>query len=252
VDPVFKALADSTRRELLDELFAHDGRTLTQLETRFAMTRFGVMKHLKVLEDAGLVVTARHGRQKLHFLNPVPIRHIHDRWMGKYAEPWAAGSGPVEETLDPAGEKVYELYIRATPERLWDAITDPETRARYNFGAAAHSDWTPGATIEVTAPGTGVLGDGVVLEAERPHRLVHTMTARWNDEVPTEGASLVTWETEPVGESCHLTLVHGELNEEVDDEVLGGWPMILSGLKTYLETGDSLPTPGALRHIRPR
>ena len=90
VDDVFKALADPTRRDLLDALFADDGQTLSALEARVPMTRFGVMKHLKVLEDAGLVVTRKQGREKLHFLNPVPIRLIHDRWVSKYAEPWAS------------------------------------------------------------------------------------------------------------------------------------------------------------------
>jgi DNA-binding transcriptional ArsR family regulator len=90
MDAVFKALADPTRRQLLDELFARDGQTLTELESQVAMTRFGVMKHLKVLEQANLVTTKRRGREKLHFLNPVPIRLVHDRWVSKYAEPWAA------------------------------------------------------------------------------------------------------------------------------------------------------------------
>ena len=90
MDEVFRALADPTRRALLDELFEQDGQTLGALEGRFEMSRFGVMKHLKVLEEAGLVVTRRRGREKLHFLNPVPIRLVHDRWVSKYAEPWAA------------------------------------------------------------------------------------------------------------------------------------------------------------------
>jgi DNA-binding transcriptional ArsR family regulator len=90
MDAVFKALADPTRRQLLDELFARDGQTLTELESQVAMTRFGVMKHLKVLEQANLVTTKRRGREKLHFLNPVPIRLVHDRWVSKYSEPWAA------------------------------------------------------------------------------------------------------------------------------------------------------------------
>jgi DNA-binding transcriptional ArsR family regulator len=90
MDEVFKALADPTRRSLLDELFKQDGQTLSALDERFDMTRFGVMKHLRVLEEAGLVTTRRRGREKLHFLNPVPIQLIHDRWVSKYAEPWAA------------------------------------------------------------------------------------------------------------------------------------------------------------------
>src|SRR3954451_24404489 len=128
VDAGFKALADPTRRELLDALFAEDGQTLGALEARLPMTRFGVMKHLKVLEEAGIVVTRRRGREKLHFLNPVPIRLVHDRWVSKYAEPWAAGLSALKTDLeeDTTMEKVFEIYIKTTPERLWEAITDSE------------------------------------------------------------------------------------------------------------------------------
>src|SRR6202522_2505427 len=136
VDEVFKALADPTRRDLLDELFRQDGQTLGMLEDRFSMTRFGVMKHLKQLEDAGLVVTRRRGREKLHFLNPVPIRLVHDRWASKYAEPWVATLSGLKQRLESPMEKIFEIYIRTTPERLWDAIIDPDIRAKYNFGAA--------------------------------------------------------------------------------------------------------------------
>ena len=130
MDDVFRALADPSRRRLLDELFRRDGQTLHELEARFAMTRFGVMKHLKQLEDAGLVVTQRRGREKLHFLNPVPIRLIHDRWVSKFAEPWAAALGEIKQRLETPMEKVFEIYIKTTPERLWQAITDPEIRAK--------------------------------------------------------------------------------------------------------------------------
>src|SRR6202142_4476148 len=144
VDDVFKALADPTRRSLLDELFREDGQTLSALEERFPMSRFGVMKHLKQLEEAGLVVTKRRGREKLHFLNPVPIRLVHDRWVSKYAEPWAAGLSGLKTRLEQPMEKVFEIYIKTTPERLWEAITDPEIRAKYNFGASVHSEWKAG------------------------------------------------------------------------------------------------------------
>src|SRR2546423_1277627 len=149
MDDVFRALADPTRRSLLDELFREDGQTLTALGERLPMTRFGVMKHLKQLEDAGLVVTRRRGREKLHFLNPVPIRLIHDRWVSKYAEPWVSGLSDLKQRLERSMEKVYEIYIRTTPERLWEAITDPEIRAKYNFGASVQCDWKPGSHFEM-------------------------------------------------------------------------------------------------------
>src|SRR5512133_1728787 len=134
MDEVFRALADPTRRSLLDELFKADGQSLTALEQRLPMTRFGGMKHLRVLEDAGLVVSKRRGREKLHFLNPVPIRRVHDRWVSKYAEPWAAALSGLKTELEEPMEKVFEIYIKTTPERLWEAITDPDLRSKYTFG----------------------------------------------------------------------------------------------------------------------
>ena len=135
MDDVFRALADPTRRSLLDALFAQDGQSLAALEGRLPMSRFGVMKHLRVLEEAGLVVTRRRGREKLHFLNPVPIRLVHDRWVSKYSEPWAASLSALKTTIEgEAMEKVFEIYIKTTPERLWEAITDDDMRQQYSFG----------------------------------------------------------------------------------------------------------------------
>ena len=175
MDEVFKALADPTRRALLDVLHAQDGQTLGQLEERFAMTRFGVMKHLRLLEDAGLVVTRRRGRQKLHFLNPVPIRLVHDRWISTYTEPWVATLSDLKTALESTMEKVYEIYIRTTPERLWEAITDPAIRSRYNFGARIESDFTVGSTMRQYTPHGDLLGEGENVEVDPPRRLVQTM-----------------------------------------------------------------------------
>src|SRR6266567_2913780 len=185
VDAVFKALADPTRRSLLDELYKHDGQTLSALERRLPMTRFGVMKHLRVLEEAGLVTTRRSGREKHHFLNPVPIRLVHDRWVSKYAEPWAAAlSGLKRDLEEELMEKVFEIYIKTTPERLWEAITDPELRQRYSFGLRVESDWSPGSRYELLGPdGTTVWGEGENLEVEPPRRLVQTMVALWSEDV---------------------------------------------------------------------
>src|SRR4030095_6273819 len=109
------------------------------------MTRFGVMKHLRQLEEAGLVVTRRRGREKLHFLNSVPLQLRHARRGSACAQPWAAGLSGLKRRLEGPMEKVFEIYIKTTPERLWEAITDPEIRAKYNFGACATSDWKPGS-----------------------------------------------------------------------------------------------------------
>jgi uncharacterized protein YndB with AHSA1/START domain len=247
VDAVFRALADPTRRSLLDELFLRDGQTLGELEGRFEMTRFGVMKHLKLLEEAGLVVTRRQGREKLHFLNPVPIRLVHDRWVSKYAEPWVAGLSDIKQRLESQMEKVFEIYIRTTPDRLWEAITDPEIRKKYNFGAGVTSDWKVGSRLQMGVPEVDLLlGDGEVLEVDPPRRLVHTMTALWGDDVKSEGPSRVTWEITQVEESCHLKVTHDQLRDGANEQLYGGWPMILSGLKTWLESGELLTTPGSL------
>jgi uncharacterized protein YndB with AHSA1/START domain len=256
MDDVFKALADPSRRKLLDLLFKRDGQTLSALEERLPMTRFGVMKHLRVLEDARLVVTKRRGREKLHFLNVVPIRLIHDRWVSKYAEPWAATLSDLKHTLEERKlEKVYEIYIKATPERLWEAITNPEMRSKYNFGLIVNNDLKKGSRYAGVSPGgesnipTGrTILEGENLEVDPPRRLVQSFRALWSDAVKGEGTTRVTWEIEPVGDSCCLTVTHDQLRDGANPELYGGWPMILSGLKTLLETGEFLTTPGSLRY----
>src|SRR2546427_1435207 len=250
MDPVFRALADPTRRSLLDELFREDGQTLRALEQRLPMTRFGVMKHLKVLEEAGLVTTKRRGREKLHFLNPVPIRLVHDRWVSKYAEPWSAALSGLKTRLEETMEKIFEIYIKTTPERLWEAITDTDMRSKYNFGAQISSDWAPGSHYEQRTPdGTHLLGEGENLEVDPPRRLVQSMTALWSEDVKREGTSRVTWEIEPVGDSCRLTVTHDQLREDANAELYGGWVMMLSGLQTLLAAREALTTPGPPRYL---
>ena len=253
MDAVFKALADPTRRSLLDQLFKEDGQTLSALERRLPMTRIGVMKHLRVLEKARLVTTKRRGREKLHFLNPVPIRLVHDRWVSKYTEPWAATLTGLKAKLEEEPmEKMFEIYIKTTPERLWEAITDPELRAQYSFGVRINSDWTAGSGYEAVHPaGPTPISEGENLEVDPPHRLVQSFNALWSDDVKREGTSRVTWEIEPVGDSCRLVVTHDQMREGANDEIYGGWPMILSGLKTLLETGEKLTTPGSLMYSQP-
>jgi uncharacterized protein YndB with AHSA1/START domain len=251
VDLVFRALADPTRRALLDELYAHDGQTLVSLTGRHDMTRIAVAKHLKILEDAGLVVSRRRGREKLHYLNPIPIRQVHDRWVSKYTELWAAGLTGLKHELEDQMEKVFEIYIRATPERLWEAITDPVIRAKYQFGASIESDWAPGSAYRLGHPGAErLLIEGENLAVDPPRRLVQSMRAQWGPDAERAGTSRVTWEIEPVGDSCRLTVIHDQLAADAPSELYGGWPMILSGLKTWLETGQTLTTPGSLLYQR--
>ena len=143
---------------------------------------------------------------------------------------------------------VFEIYIKTTPERLWEAITDPEMRAKYSFGVETHSDWTPGSSYEGSVPGVIDIAAGENLEVDPPRRLVQSFNALWSNEVKAAGTSRVTWEIEPVGSSCRLRVTHDQLAEGANSELYGGWPMILSGLKTWLETGERLTTPGSLRY----
>jgi uncharacterized protein YndB with AHSA1/START domain len=244
MDEVFRALADATRRSLLDALFIQDGQTLGELCERFSMTRFGVMKHLSVLEEAGLVVTKRRGREKLHFLNPVPIRLVHDRWVSKYAEPWAAALSDLKSQLEQPVERVYEVYIRTTPSRLWEAITNPEVRHHYGAGPIVTSDWAPGSRYELFDPVSGEpRAEGELLAVEPPRRLVQSMTAFWSDRARAEGVSRVTWEIVSRGAVCHLRVVHDQLRDGGAPEIYAGWPLLLSELKTWLETGQALGEP---------
>jgi uncharacterized protein YndB with AHSA1/START domain len=149
---------------------------------------------------------------------------------------------------DRGSMSVFEIYIKTTPERLWEAITDPELRAKYSFGVQVESDWTPGSTYKSGVPGVIEIASGENLEVDPPRLLVQTFTAHWSEEVESEGTSRVTWEIEPVGDSCCLRVTHDQLGADANNELYGGWPMILSGLKTLLETGELLDTPGSLRY----
>jgi uncharacterized protein YndB with AHSA1/START domain len=196
------------------------------------------------------VVTRRRGREKLHFLNPVPIRLVHDRWVSKYAEPWAAGLADLKHDLeDRTMEKVFEIYIKATPEQVWEAITNADLRAKYNFGVGVESDWTNGSRYASVHKVAGfTIAEGENLEVDPPNRLVQSFNAVWGEDVKAEGTSRVTWELEQIEDSTRLTVIHDQLREGANDQLFGGWPMILSGLKTLLETGENLTTPGSLRY----
>jgi uncharacterized protein YndB with AHSA1/START domain len=153
-----------------------------------------------------------------------------------------------QAVVDGTAMAVFETYIKTTPERLWEAITDPAMRAKYSFGVEVRSDWTPGSRYESSVPGVVEIATGENVEVDPPHRLVQTFTALWSDDVKAEGTSRVTWEIEQVADSCRLTVIHDQLREGANDQLYGGWPMILSGLKTLLETGENLDTPGSLMY----
>jgi uncharacterized protein YndB with AHSA1/START domain/DNA-binding transcriptional ArsR family regulator len=246
MERVFRALGDRSRRHLLDALHREDGQTLHQLQAQLDMTRFGVMKHLRVLEEAGLVTTKRIGREKRHYLNPVPIRLVHDRWIAKYAEPWVGAMSHLKRTLEAipmnAPKHVYEVYIRTTPEALWQAITDPAFTSRFFYNTSVRSTWKTGESIEHVRPDGVIALKGTVLEVDRPRRLVHTFCAVHDPVEAKEKPSRVTWTIQPRGETCLLTLVHDDFPEgsKTAESVRLGWNPVLSGLKTLLETGEPL------------
>ena len=246
MDDVFKALADPTRRALLDALQERDGQSLSALEAAHGMSRFGVAKHLRVLEAAGLVVARKHGRERLHFLNTVPIAQIYDRWVSRFAAPWAEALVHLKSELETTVQKVFEIYIKASPERLWLALTDPDARAKYQFGLLFSPEFKPGEPYSAVGGGRTIIS-GETLEYAPPKRLVQSYNAHWNPGVAAYAPSRVTLEIEPIGDSCRLTVIHDMLPEDANPELYGGWPMILSGLKTLVETGELLTTPGSIR-----
>jgi uncharacterized protein YndB with AHSA1/START domain/DNA-binding MarR family transcriptional regulator len=261
LDEVFRALADPSRRQLLDSLNARNGQTLRELCSGLHMARQSVSKHLAVLEAANLVTTVRRGREKLHYLNAAPINEIAERWITRYEQRRVQALADLKRALeeDTALDKptfVYTTYIRTTPERLWQALTDPAFTSRY-WGATFETDWQPGSTMRWELFGVTIDDpEQVVVEADPPRRLSyrwHTLTPELSEKLgltdeaterlSTEGRSRVTFEIEQLDELVKLTVVHdgfdaGSLMAEL---VSGGWPRILSNLKTLLETGETLP-----------
>ena len=247
---MFKALAGRSRRKLLDRLFRRDGQTLSELCERVDMTRFGVMKHLRVLEEAGLVVTQRSGREKLHYLNPMPIRLVHDRWVSKYRAPFAAALSDLKSRLEDAVAEmqVYSLFIRTTPEKLWQALTDSEVTKKYFFGESIRSDWRAGSEWHSTGPSGSRDVEGKVLECDPPRRLVLTWRVLYDPDL-SEELSRVTYLIEPRAEMCKLTVTHDVSDAPKTGAKVGadGWQWVLSSLKSLLETGKGLPPPSAAK-----
>lgn len=248
-DAVFRALADPTRRELLDRLFEQDGQSLIELAARYDMTRQGVMNHLAILEKTGLITTRREGRHKLHFLNPIPIRLLQRRWIRKYEEPWLEGMINLKQRLEGAPmnpgrelKHVFQIVVRASAEELWQAITDPATTERYFHDTRIRSDFQVGSPVTYELPDGEVAVRGEILEVDPPQRL--SMTWQFRDhEGPEDPPSRVTWEIEALGETCRLTVVHDDFESKTRTyEMVGeGWPPVLSSLKSLVETGEPLP-----------
>ena len=246
MEDVFKALADPSRRTLLDALFREDGQTMTQLQAHLEMTRFGVMKHLQVLERAGLITSLKVGRERKHYLNPIPIQQVYDRWVSKYAGTWSGALTRLKYELEeraPMSETtthVYEIFIRTTPERLWQALTDPNETEKYYFGTRVANITEAGANYTYSMPDGSPMLSGKVLESDPPRKLVTTFIPGWV-EAPKE--STVVFEIAPDGDVCKLTLRHERLivGDGLTEGVKNGWARIFSSLKSLLESGEALP-----------
>jgi uncharacterized protein YndB with AHSA1/START domain/DNA-binding transcriptional ArsR family regulator len=258
MDGVFRALADPGRRRLLDALNARNGQTLRELCADMDMARQSVSKHLAVLESANLVTTMWRGREKLHYLNPAPISDISERWITRYEQQRIDALADLKRALEsPTMDKpsfVYTTYIQTTPDRLWEALTSPAFTERY-WGATFETDWTPGSEMVWNNQGVRIADPGqVVLESEPYRRLSFT----WHNFTPelaravgaseelfatadAEVRSKVTFELEPVGSAVKLTVIHDGFPpaSNVAELVSGGWPQVLSKLKTLLETGET-------------
>lgn len=246
MDKVFKALADGTRRRLLDLLHEHSGQTLGELCGHIAMARQSVTQHLAVLEAANLVSTVRRGREKLHYLNPVPLHEIQERWIDKFERPRLRALSSLkrraEEAMSDKPSYVYVIYIRSTPEKVWHALTDAELTASY-WGHSNVSDWRPGSRWEHRRTDGSGIADvvGTVVESQPPTRLV-ALWADPADEDNPDKQSRVTFDVQPHADIVRLTVTHEDLpDESALGDVSLGWPAVLSNLKSLLETGSTLP-----------
>jgi uncharacterized protein YndB with AHSA1/START domain/DNA-binding transcriptional ArsR family regulator len=247
MNDVFRALADPTRRRLLDRLHEANGQTLGELCEGIEMARQSTTQHLAVLEAANLVSTVRQGRRKLHYLNPVPLHEIQERWIDKFELPRLQALSTLkrraEEAMTDRPTFVYVTYIESTPERVWHALTDADLTAAY-WGHSNVSDWQVGSSWEhQRTDGTGIADViGEVVESVAPRRLVTTWAAP--DDESSPDPSQVTFDIEPYGDIVRLTVTHENLADDAEREAAAaGWAAVLSNLKSLLETGDPLPQP---------
>jgi uncharacterized protein YndB with AHSA1/START domain/DNA-binding transcriptional ArsR family regulator len=241
---VFKVLADPTRRRLLDRLRAENGLSLGELCQDLAATRQGVTQHLALLESAGLISTVRRGRQKLHYLNPVPLHQIYERWIARFEQPDLVALSALKRHLEEEHSMdkptlVYVTYIATTPEKLWDALTDPDQTAVYWKHRNVLSGWNKGDTWEHVRLEGGSDGGGTILEIDPPRRLSHN----WGSfDEPDTPPSRVTYDLEPLEGVVRLTVTHEDLAADELQEAGTGWAMVLSSLKSFMETGRPLDT----------
>ncbi len=245
-DAVFRALADPTRRVLLDRLRECNGQTLGELCGPLAMARQSATQHVGVLTAANLITTVRRGREKLHYLNPVPLWEIQERWIGKFERPRLRVLSAVkreaeEDAMAGRPSYVYVTYIESTAERVWEALTDADLTGQY-WGHSNVSDWQVGSGWEHRrVDGSGVADvAGTVLESVPPRRLTMTFDAPGPE--PAGGPSKVTFDIEPYHQIVRLTVTHENLaDDDALEAVSAGWPAVCANLKSLLETGHVLP-----------
>lgn len=250
MDEVFRAINDPSRRLLLDKLREQDGQTLSELCTHLPeMTRFGVMNHLGILEEAGLVTTLKRGRSKFHYLNPMPIRLIQDRWISRYAEPRVGAIAGIKARLEAGEQKmdkpahIYKSYIRGSVEEVWDAIVNPDKTVEYFYGTAVESDWEVGSSMTYRYPDGTLASDGEIVAIDPPKRLEFTFRALWEATLTEEGPAREVWELAEMNGMVELKIELYDIGPNTLEDFSNGLPYIVAGLKSLVETGNGLPAP---------
>jgi len=248
METVFKALADGSRRKVLDALFDEDGQTLQALGRTVAFSRQGLSKHLRILEQAGLIVSEFRGREKRHYLNPVPLHEVTERWIAKYAREQLVAVSALKQSLEGGAmnnkQFAYETYIHAPKEKVWEALTNPEFTAQYFFSTRVESSWESGAVVRYRYVGDDhVAVEGQVIESDPPNKLAITWQALYDDSATTEAPSRVTFSLDESNGQTRLRIIHDQFPEGsvIFDSISEGWPWIIAGLKSLLETGEALP-----------
>jgi DNA-binding transcriptional ArsR family regulator/uncharacterized protein YndB with AHSA1/START domain len=236
MDEVFRAMNDPSRRLLLDALYERDGQTLGELCAHLPeMTRYGVMNHLRILEAAELVVTYKQGRQKFHYLNPVPIKLVHDRWISRYAEPRVGAITDIKARLESGEPKmdkpvhVYKSFIRGSVEDVWDAIVNPEKTVKYFYGTEVESDWEVGSAMNYTYPDGTVASEGHIISIDAPKRLEFMFHAKWDEELAAEGPAREVWALTEISGMVELKIELYEIGPKTLQDFSEGLPYIVSG-----------------------
>ena len=252
MDEVFKAINDPSRRLLLDALFERDGQTLGELTDQLPdMTRYGVMNHLRVLEDAKLITTLRQGRSKLHYLNPVPIKLIHDRWINKYTELRVGAITDLKARVESGGQPmgapdhIYKAYINGSQADVWDAIVNPDKTVHYFYGTAIDVELEVGGKMNYSYPDATVASTGHVIAVDEPHKIEFMFHAKWDEALDAEGPVREVWALVELNGMVELTieLYDSPEGSKTYEDFTNGFPYIVSGLKSLVETGKGLPSP---------